>query len=126
MSFQTDNLEIVYNELKPLEAEIEAAGKNIRVLADSSARARADYELLKNRELIALYKEESKPDFYGKRTEAQRTAIYRAKYSDERLAANLAENNLKAERDYLTALQSKLMAIQTRARLLETERRLTN
>lgn len=122
--FQNDSLESIYNELKPLELEIEATGQNIKKLAIDASNARAEYERLKNLALIEMFAEEAKGQF--KRTEAQRTASYRALYSQQRLVANLAENSWKAEKDYLSALQSKLMSAQTRTRILETDWKLTN
>lgn len=114
-----DTLESVYNEISPLEKAIFDTGENIRTLAKNAANARANYELEKNKTLIKLYQDEAKEK--TKRTEAQRTAIYRHDHHQLRLDANLAENEWKAERDYLDALKSKLMAIQTRAGLLKTE-----
>lgn len=117
--YQDDNLETIYNELAPLETEIQQTGENIRQLARDAANAAADYENAKNLFLIELYKEEAKDG--TKRTEAHRTALYRSQHAGLRLASNLKKNEHMAERDYLDALKSKLMSIQSRAGILKIE-----
>lgn len=124
MEFDGDTLQTIYAELKPLEIEIEQTGQNIKRLAKEASEARAEYERLKNNALIEMYSEESKTQ--TKRTEAHRTAIYRSTFSQQRLLANLAENSWKAEKDFLSALQSKLMSAQTRVKILEADLKLNN
>lgn len=120
MSYQNDSIETLYNELKQLEGEIIASGVNMRKLGEREATAAADYGMRKNAFLIDLYAEESEKGI--KRTEAARVALYRNAYKQERLAKNLAANELKTEKDYLSALQSAQMSKQTRIRVLESER----
>jgi len=118
-----DTIETVYNEIAPLQKEIYDTGLEIKRLAEAEAKASADYELSKNTTLIELFAQET--DKANKRTEQQRTAIYRERHSDKRLAKMLASNNLKATQDYLKALQASLMAVQTRAGMIKAEMGLT-
>lgn len=119
-AYQTDTIETLYDELKQIEADIIASGQNMRVLGDKEANAAANYEGRKNAFLIELYAEEAEKGI--KRTEAARVALYRNAYKQERLEKNLAANEFKAEKDYLSALQSALMSRQSRLRVLESER----
>jgi len=112
----------LYDEFVALEQEIERVGRNIKTLAQKEANAIADYENAKNTTLLQLYVDEAKPDFVGKRTEAQRTAIYREKHHDLRLSKGLAIADAKSERDLLSALQSKLSGMQSRRSILMMER----
>jgi len=111
----------VYNELRRLEVEIEQCSANIRSLSQDAVNKQADYELLKNKELIAMFKEEQKD--VPKRTEAQRTSLYRTKYSEERLAWMLAENELKGERDVLRALLGNQISTEVRLRLIDQDKK---
>lgn len=120
MSYQDDSINDIYDEIKQLESDIIESGKNIKTCGEQEARAAAIYEDFKNQFLIDLYAEESEKGI--KRTEAQRTSLYRIAYKRQRLEKNLAANDLKAERDYLSALQSVLMAKQSRLKVLEAER----
>ena len=107
-----------------IEALIFETGRALKTLTVSAVNNRSAYELRKNQELIALFNDEAETK--TKRTEAQRTAIYREKFADLRVAANMSEQMLKAEKDYLSCLQSNLSALQTRVRILETEVKLSN
>ena len=124
MSYQTDNTEIVYDELKRLEAEIMAASGQLKTLGEREAAAMADYENKKNGYLIELYANESAPDFKGKRTEAHRTAMYRKMFEVERLKKALASHELKAQQDYIKSLLAVLNSKQSRLRVLENERKM--
>jgi hypothetical protein len=59
-----------------------------------------------------------------KRTEAQRTAIYRSTYSQQRLEWQLAENEWKASNDYLRALLGNQISTEVRLKILESDQRL--
>lgn len=112
----------VYNELKQWEIEIEQCSANIRDLSVKAVNKQADYELLKNKELIAMFKEEASKAV-AKRTEAQRTSAYRVKYSAQRLAWMLAENELKGERDVLRALLGNQISTEVRLRLIDQDKK---
>ncbi len=120
-NFQADSLESIYNELVGIQGAISEARRKLSELSVTAANARPNYENAKNQTLIGLFDEEA--DKHIKRTESHRTAIYRTRHKQLRLEANLAEANLKAERDYLDALKAQMMAIQSRAKILETEAR---
>lgn len=120
--YQDDTPAKLYDEFVAIEDEIERVGRNIKTLAQNEANAIADYELAKNQTLLQLFLDESKPDFVGKRTEMQRTAIYRERHQALRLAKGLAMADAKSERDLLSALQSKLSGMQSRRSILMMER----
>lgn len=117
MSYQQDSPESLYNELKELEAMIETAGQNVHFSGVNAANKRAIYEDKKNKALIQMYADEA--DTGKKRTEAQRTAMYRSMFATERLEWQLAENEWKASNDYLKALLGNQSSIQTRRRILQ-------
>jgi len=89
----------IYNELLKLQDEILDVGKSMAVKAREASNARGEYERLKSKYLIAMFAEEAEDTWKGKRTEAQRTAMYRSLYAQERLEASLAENEYKAQGD---------------------------
>lgn len=122
--FQQATPEGLYNELKEIEAKVEQAGQNVHFAGQNAATKRAEYEDLKNKMLIQMFAEEA-GDKTLKRTEAQRTAIYRSLYSTQRLEWQLAENEWKASTDYLKGLLAMLTAVQSRIRILEGEYRVS-
>ena len=123
--FQTDSHETLYNELKDLEAKIEAAGQNVHFSGANAAQKRAVYEDLKNKMLIQMFAEEAgNKDL--KRTEAQRTATYRTAYATQRLEWQLAENEWKASTDYLKALLGNQISVEVRLKILESDMRVAS
>lgn len=120
MSYQTDTIEAVYDEIRELEAVIMAASSNLKPLGQKEATAGANYDDKKNRYLVEMFAEESEKG--TKRTEALRAAMYRMMYSTERLQKQIAAHELKAEQDYIKSLLSVLNAKQSRLRVLENER----
>lgn len=121
--YAEDSLESVYNELRELEILLADSAQTIKFISVRAATARADYEFVKNNKLIDLFAEEAEKG--TKRTEKQRESLYRVEFSTERLAANLAENDLKAERDLMDSIKTQINSVQTRARILETDVKLT-
>lgn len=119
MSYHDDTLEAAYNEIQKLENEILEASLSLKPLGAAEANAIAEYEDKKNRLLIELYAEESKPTFGGKRTEAHRTAMYRKAFQIERLQKQLASHELKAQQDYIRSLLTVMSAKQSRLRILD-------
>ena len=109
------------DELIAIQREIMEVGTSMPDKARDAANARGEYERLKNNYIISLFAEEADENWKGKRTEAQRTAMYRSLYAHERLQASLMENEYKASSEQLRALQSALTALQTRARIAENE-----
>lgn len=120
--FQQATPEGIYNELKALEAAIEQAGQNVHFAGQNAATRRSEYEDLKNKMLIQMFAEEA-GDKNLKRTEAQRTAIYRSTYSVQRLEWQLAENEWKASNDYLKALLGNQISLEVRLKILESDMR---
>jgi hypothetical protein len=116
-----DTPQTLRDELIAIQREIMTVGSSMPEKAKDAAVARGEYERLKNNYIISLFAEEADENWKGKRTEAQRTAMYRSLYSHERLQASLAENEYKASSENLRGLQSALTALQTRARIAENE-----
>lgn len=112
-----DTPQILRRELVDLQAAIMDAGASMPQKAREMSEARAKYEDLKSAYLINMFAEEADESFKGKRTVDQRTAMYRSLYAEERLEASLAENEYKAQAEYLKGLQSALTALQSRARI---------
>ena len=111
----------IYDELTQMQATILEVGASMPQKADAMSTAKANYERLKSNYLIAMFAEEADENWKGKRTEAQRTAMYRSLYAQERLEADLATNEYKAQASYLDALQSALTALQTRYKIVANE-----
>lgn len=121
MSYQFDTVETIYDELKEIEAQILSESACLISLGRREAETIAEYENKKNGYLIEMFAEET--DKASKRTEAQRTAMYRKRFETERLKKLLAANELKAQQDYVKSLQSVLNSRQSRLRILENERK---
>jgi hypothetical protein len=117
-----DTPETLYAELKALETMIENAGQNVHFSGAKAAEARANYEDKKNKMLIQMFADEA-GDKSLKRTEAQRTAIYRSTYAQERLEWQLAENEWKASNDYLKALLGNQISVEVRLKIIESDMR---
>lgn len=118
-----DTPETLYAELKELEGKIELAGQNVHFSGQQAAMKRAVYEDLKNKMLIQMFAEEA-GDKSLKRTEMQRTSLYRATYSQQRLEWQLAENEWKAANDYLKALLGNQISVEVRLKILDSDIRL--
>jgi hypothetical protein len=123
MSYYTqESAETIYDELKELELKIEQAGQNVHFSGANAANKKSVYEELKNKMLIQMFAEEA-GDKNLKRTEAQRTAIYRSTYAQQRLEWQLAENEWKASTDYLRALLGNQISTEVRLKILESDLR---
>lgn len=122
--FQQATPEGLYNELKEIEGKVDQAGQNVHFSGQNAATKKAEYEDLKNKMLIQMFADEAKDG--KKRTEAQRQAIYRTTYSQQRLEWQLAENEWKASSDYLKGLLAMLTAVQSRIRILEGDWRVAS
>jgi hypothetical protein len=118
--FTQETAETIYNELKALELKIEQAGQNVHFSGANAATKRSVYEEKKNKALIEMFAEEA-GDKSLKRTEAQRTAIYRSMFAAERLEWLLAENEWKASNDYLKALLGNQISTEVRLKILESD-----
>lgn len=127
--FAEDSIHSVYKELKDLEVELLNAADECRHKGMDAARAKGVYEALKHTELLALFVEEDASQFVDekgkicfrvKRTIDQREAIYRDKFAAERLAWTLADREYEVSKDYVTALQSALKSVQTRADMIRS------
>lgn len=98
-------------ELKTATENLSKLGRQMKASAKLEADLRSDYEELKNDYLIELYSQEV--DKASERTVAQRTAMYRTKYKNERRRWLLAKADFESDRDLFKGLQSKITAIQT-------------
>lgn len=110
----------VIGDLQQTVGALTQTALRLKKSAVASVNARSVYENQKNQYLLQLKAEESL-DATIKRTDAIRTAMYRSQFADERLAWQLAEVNYETDRDLLRALMAKLNAIQSIARLTESE-----
>lgn len=124
MSFHTDSLETLYDEIQALEDAILEASKQQQQFGVDEANAIADYEGKKSGYVLRLHAEESSAGFKGKRTDAIRQSMYRKKFENERLKRALAVNALSANQNFIKSLLAVLSAKQSRIRILESERKL--
>lgn len=124
MSYQNDTLETVYNELEDIESEIYAAAKEAPEYGRKEAEAIAEYENKKGKFLLELAAEEAKDGI--KRTEAIRTAMYRQKFADERFERDKAIRLKQAHDTYIKGLMTVINSRQSRLRVLEGERRVSD
>lgn len=122
MSYAQDTHESLYNELKELEGKIEAAGQNCHFSGQTAAAKAAVYEELKNKMLIEMHADEARTG--KKRTVEQRQTIYRTAYAQQRLEAQLAENEWKASNSYLKSLLGNQISVEVRLKILESDVRL--
>lgn len=120
--FGQDNPQTVYNRLVEMENQILDIAGQVRSDGNAAIQAKADYDTLKHQELLHLYTEESQGGI--KRTEKMREAIYRSKFSSERLAWQLADRNYQTQQEYLKSLSAVLISTQVRAKILEMDRKL--
>lgn len=120
--FGQDSPQTVYNSLVEMEKQILEIANQVRSDGNTAIQAKADYDTLKHQELLHLYTEESQGGI--KRTEAMRQAIYRSKFSSERLAWQLADRNYQTQQEYLKSLSAVLISTQVRAKILELDRKL--
>lgn len=117
-----DKLEEYQRELEDAKTRIGEVSVAIALSAVAMLDAQSNYEEAKNITLLALYDEEVRDKF--KRTEAQRTAIYRHENSELRRIFYRAkadhEGNIALQRGVLakmTALQSLLGLEKEKAKL---------
>jgi len=120
--FGQDTPGSIYNKLVEMENQILDIAGQVRSDGNAAIQAKADYDTLKHQELLHLYTEESQGGI--KRTEAMRQAIYRSKFSAERLAWQLADRNYQTQQEYLKSLSAVLISTQVRAKILEMDRKL--
>jgi len=118
MSFETDSIDELYNELTNIDIALDTLSKEMPEQSDKAIRAAAEYEEAKNKVLFDLYTEE-RNDPTLKRTEAMRTCIYRRRHAELRLARELGKQNIQTNRDYLEILKTRQMNIQSRLNLLK-------
>jgi hypothetical protein len=125
MSYAEDTPPKLYDEFVIIENEIEKVGRNIKPLAIAEANAISAYEKAKCDEVILMLGEEANPDYDGpKRTDKTREALYRSRHSGLRLAMYLAKAEFAAEKQLLSALESKLTGMQSRKGLMVGEMKL--
>ena len=92
----------------------------LRKSGTESVNARCDYEDAKN-ELVLKLRQEEIDDPKKKRTDAVRQSVYRSMLKEERKNWLGKESNYETDKILFKGLQSKINALQTVARLTETE-----
>jgi hypothetical protein len=108
-------------ELENYEKELYAASVEYKDLARDAAEKRATYDVAWAQELLKIPNDKDHKMTVGEK-EALVTQLVQTQLRSARIAESLAEG---AKR-HLSALQSNLTSIQTRASLLKTERSLVN
>ncbi len=116
---QDDSLAGVYAEMVAVETEMLAVGRGIKEKSHAVANTTSNYELAKSKEILEMFKQEAETG--TKRTEAQRTAIYREKFSNLRLAKMIAQADMDSDRELLKALSKKADLLQSRKNILALE-----
>lgn len=106
------------DELFQLQKDLHEAKENLGKLASdvkksamAEANTHSDYEEKKNSLLIILYDEEVENS--KKRTGAERTAIYRDRFKEQRREWLIAKADFESNRDLFRGLQSKVEALRT-------------
>lgn len=116
----SEQIHKIAEELEGYETQLYAASVEFRSLAHDAAIKRADYDVAYAQEMLKASAVE------GKRTVAEKEAEVVVIVANQMRAARIAEAMADGAKRHLTALQSNLTSIQTRASLLKTERSLVN
>lgn len=119
------------NDLTQIKDELNSAvdaltqtAKRLKVSAQTFVNKRCEYENKKNQYVLQLKAEEETSGGKIKRTDAVRQSMYRLMYQKERLEWLAAEMDYETDKDLYKGLIAKLNALQTVARLTETEMKL--
>jgi hypothetical protein len=123
MPYETDKIANLYNDLENLQGAIRDSSLEVKTLGQQKTEAACDYEEAKNKSLILMKAEEDESEGKLKRTESIREAIYRTEHQDLRRKWLFLVNKFDTEKIYLDTLQSQVMGLQTRIRLIEYNER---
>lgn len=116
----SEEISQITQELENYESQLYAASVEYKSMAQDAAVKRADYDVAYAQEMLKASAVE------GKRTVAEKEAEVVVIVANQMRAARIAEAMADGAKRHLTALQSNLTSIQTRASLLKTERSLVN
>jgi uncharacterized Ntn-hydrolase superfamily protein len=113
----------IIQEIEKTVEALTATAKRLKKSAAKSVNKQCDYEDKKNDYVLSLKKSaKANPD--EKVTDAMRESMYRAKFKQERSDALEAAADYESDKILFKGLQSKLNALQTIARLTESELKL--
>lgn len=111
-------------ELEAIEKEIFTLAKQYRVYAAKAVKARNNYDIEKDKQLLAV---RLKCELEGIKANAdEKTAMAKENYAEFMIAARESETMLDCCQKDIQSANARLSSIQTRARLLKTEADLTN
>ena len=116
--YADDSAASIYDEEKVMEKRVIEAADDCRRAGRDAIQKKAFYYQLKHTYLVRLFAEEATTAGL-KRTEVQRSAMYREVYATERMAWILAEREYEVSKDYLRSLMAVLNSLQTRAKLIQ-------
>lgn len=109
----------IAQELEAYETQLYAASVEFRSLAQDAAVKRAEYDVAYAQEMLKVSAQTE-----VKMTVAEKESAVVVIVADRLKACRIAEALADGAKRHLTALQSNLTSIQTRASLLKTERSL--
>lgn len=116
----TEQIHSIEGELKGYETELYAASSEYKTLAQDAAAKRATYD-------VAYATEFLKSKTGGEKvTDKMAESLTVVAVQHQLTAARIAEALADASKRRMTAIQSNLTSVQTRASLLRTERSLVN
>ncbi len=115
----TEQVHQIEQELQAYESQLYAASIEYRSLAQDAATKRAEYDVAWAQEMLKLPTD-------IKMTVGEKEAQVVVIVADRLRACRIAEAIADGAKRHLSALQSNLTSIQTRAALLRTERSLVN
>src|SRR5688572_3784999 len=115
----SEQIHKIEKELQNYEAELYTASVDYKDLAHSAAVQRAEYDVAWAQEMLKLPTD-------VKMTVAEKEAQVVKIVANQLRSCRIAESLAEGAKRHLSALQSNLTSIQTRASLLKTERSLVN
>lgn len=116
-----DTPQLLAAEIKAIEAKVMEYFDDIKAIGIEAQESKNIYDEMKHKSLVDMFYEEAVADPPIKRTEVQRSAIYRTKLQNERTVSMMDARKYEIAKEGLRAACAVLNAMQTRARLLKTE-----
>ncbi len=110
-----EQLELI-NDMEAALVDLEQCGKELSHYAIEAVNTRAHYEKKKNMMLLEIAAQEGKQP-----TVDVKTAMYRNKYAQERLAWQLADAQASTQRELHRGLLAKINALQSLLKISEGE-----
>jgi len=112
-------------ELEQIRKEAAIAAGEVKVAGKRYGDAVADYELLKNKWMVAQHEAERK-DPSLKMSDKVKQAHYRAKFADEFREMKIAQSEKDMLETFAKLLNGKVFAIQAQAKMIDTENKIHN